>query len=355
MIISTMLFVSVLRYRDRLQYFVMSGIMCLLLALKTNGADYAAYESLYSRMNSLSAIMEVDPGFTFLMYLVKKIGLPYSGFLVIVAITGMTVLSISLLKFSKQPALILVIYFLTFWSGHMIQIRAFVSELIILYVALDYVYGGKEKKIERRRIALLLIACLFHGSSLFYLIIPIAMKIRNKWWLIGCVIAFGIMIPSIFRLVMILPFPDYLKIRLGLYTAVGSNFNRSSFVFVIISIFIWCFIDYTTKKLRRRGEEGIDEYLPFVHMRRIGAVGLLACVLIVLYNNNFFRMNRVILLAEMIVIINYYFPKVFARHRENLAVAGILCIGLFWASELTSDPLVSILGNNYLIEMVKGK
>ena len=106
--------------------------------VKTN-VDIGAYLSWYDQINRLGDITLTDPAFGFIMLIGKKLGLSYYEFLGFLGIIGLSFLYIVFRRYSKCFSVVLALYFILDFPAEIIQIRAFIAEIVMYILMMEYI------------------------------------------------------------------------------------------------------------------------------------------------------------------------------------------------------------------------
>lgn len=158
--------------RDKKNYFRLSITMLALLAgfrYKT-GYDYVSYNNFFDKLthfrNIFDGSIDAEPGYLFLNYLIKNLGMNFSAFVLLFSITSIVLLGFCLSKSYPLPMLPLTYYYARFFLVRdMGQIRSSIVSIIFLW-SLPYFKNRQTGKV----IMISLLGSLFHSVSLF--IIP---------------------------------------------------------------------------------------------------------------------------------------------------------------------------------------
>jgi len=343
-IISLTMFFCFVDYKGVFSSKILLLLMFLIMAFATSNADMAAYKGWYEYINSIDKIVVTDPAFGLLMYIGNLLGLGYYGFLKALTVLGLAFVWLVFKRKSLCPAAILAMYFALVFLTLTIQIRAFIAETIIYILITEMV--NRERFSIWRFCFILTVAVLFHASSLFFallLIIPIVKDRKKRSLIVTVAIA---IVPSSAIILRYVPIPMIQeKINYYLITQ-RTSFFSAVFLFVLLYICILWLIDYTRKgatDVRWQGRLGILE--------DINIIGLIACALIVVFNSSFYRMIRIIMIADFLVLGNYYI-EMYNMRLKNRAFVASLNIVFFLSVELLTKQLLDIITNNSLLSVL---
>ncbi len=164
-IISSLAFLSP---KSKILAITLMSLMVLLWGWNTYNGDYEAYEIIYEQIPS-NPQFPMEPGFKFIVNISNDIGLDYQDFLKVYALICIGLLSIIIFSLSSNCAAITAIYFWAYFPLDYVLMRNTLSFLIIGLGLVCYL-----KQIRYRYILLtvfILLGCLFHLSSLIYVIL----------------------------------------------------------------------------------------------------------------------------------------------------------------------------------------
>lgn len=157
------------------------GSLALFAGLRFyTGFDFQSYGNFYEELNGFSDIfngsIDAESGYLFLTYLFKSLGLNYSTFILFFAFLSIGLLLTYLYKNVPFPSIVLLYYFTRFYLPRdMGQIRSSIASIILLY-AIPYLKERNLKKFS----AIVLLASLFHISSLVFILAYILVVLFNK-------------------------------------------------------------------------------------------------------------------------------------------------------------------------------
>ncbi|OBS62131.1 hypothetical protein AX758_11505 [Enterococcus mundtii] len=161
---------SLLELTKKKAVFFWISICCLILLAGLRyrtGYDFDSYERIYNSLTSFPLIFSRDipaePGFLFLNYIFKSLGMEFGTFIFFFSIISMLLLANFIVKFQQFPSFVLLYYYARFFLVRdMGQIRSAFVAIICLY-ALPYIQEKKFGKV----IIISLFASLFHVVGLF--------------------------------------------------------------------------------------------------------------------------------------------------------------------------------------------
>ncbi len=343
---------SLIIKRRKLFFVLISILLTILMAYSIGNADMEAYQERYLFTFNTSAIFTQEPLFGLLMYICNRLNLSYTLFLIVVSCIGIYFLYKTYFKYSLCPEFAILMYLILFYEAFTIQIRCFIAEAIILYAIFSYVYDNDFGTIKY--IIYIAIAELFQSTSVFFLIILLS-KIINKRKMMIFVALFYFIPPILARYanrfggVFFIKADIYLNNRRGL-------FNIKSLLFVIACIVLFAYIQRLAHKWEFvRGISDKDEKDIKKRQRSIADIniaGLIPLGLIVLYGNNFFRLNRPIILFDIVLLINYFYKRIIQRSNDRLktaVLAGAIVQGVYISFEILTSNMYSFIMNNSIL------
>jgi len=170
----------------------LSIFMLLLFGLNENSVDYANYEYVY-KVHPNGITFAYEPLYELLLTVCRFGGLNFTGFRVIMGLICVICSYKAASSLTNYPALVMAIYILYPFLHYSVAIRAGVAGAIVMY-AISLLLKSKSKPINKFIVAIL-IATLFHYTSVFYLVcLVVKLPISNKKLLIINILCAGIMI-----------------------------------------------------------------------------------------------------------------------------------------------------------------
>ncbi|RDF88858.1 hypothetical protein DQM10_06145 [Leuconostoc mesenteroides subsp. mesenteroides] len=164
--------------------------------------DYLAYKSAYNDMASYQGLFE--GGYTYLESVSNQIGLSFDQFRMMFVLSTIIFLYIAVRRFTKNHALFLAIYLLTFYAYDLIQMRSqFMMSIVLL--AYSFLISNKRSKVRLFfAIFLIFLAAQIHSSGYIFLLgilIYILSKNIDNVVKLSLPIAVGasLLIPFLFR------------------------------------------------------------------------------------------------------------------------------------------------------------
>lgn len=330
---------------NRTMFFVFSSVMFLLMTFATYNADFFAYLGRYARMTSFEQVFGTDIGFGALMFFVKRMGLSFRAFLGVICVIGLLLVRKCYFKYSKVPCIQLVVYFILFYYAHTVQIRAFISEWIVVYAILEFL---QEKSNLKKYIVLIFIATTFHYSSLFFLVLIIPRYIDRKWLVYGLTIAFVILFPLIFQLFLRFS-PASAQIRMEIYFE--GNERRGIATFVFIGLFFALSFFTLLLALITKARNELSWADRFYNIYYFNVVDWIPLGFIIMFSNNFFRLNRPMILVSVLYIIEYYLTERYKGAIEILIISFCLPV-LYGVSEVVRNVWYDSIAGNLFFNFI---
>ena len=164
---------AIIEYVTRKKIFFYVGIIFLigLAGFRfSTGYDYSSYNNFFNQLVGWNKIfdgsIDAEPGYLFLNYLVKEIGMNFASFVLLFTTISLLLLAYALNNFFPVPSIVLLYYYSRFFLVRdMGQIRSSIVAIIFL-LALP---GFKERNFKKV-LLFSIVGCLFHLVALF--IIP---------------------------------------------------------------------------------------------------------------------------------------------------------------------------------------
>ncbi len=331
---------SIFDYKGKVTNKVSFVIMFVLMGFVTRNEDFYAYLRLYRSIDDITKIGLTDPGFGILMYLGNALNLDYYTFLKIITILFSLALIYVLKIYCNTPAIALSIYLIILFPVMTVQLRAFISEIIIYAMLLELITS---KELSIRKILILLVAStLFHSISIFFIIMLITLYIRDSKSIFAITLVSIISIPITTRLVSYIPIPmiqQKSEVYLNLRT---STIGSGMIVYLSLYILLLVCILYILKK---NSSEIWNSQLR--NLLNINILTLLAVALVITFNSNYYRIIRVIIMVDIIVILNYLFST--SRFTKTIQVTGMIVLPvLLFVYNYSTQSIMHIINNNAL-------
>lgn len=164
--------------KSRLFNMIIILLIVLIGTRQGNGADFYRYEGLFNVMSSDIVLKYDDIGFSFLVYLLKSIGLDSRGIFLFFAMLLCILLRKGILDSMnyKYPALLLFYSLYMFPFGFNAMSQGLATAIMI------YSIKFMKQKMNGRVLVLTILAISFHGIGLLNVLVWIVMnwKITNK-------------------------------------------------------------------------------------------------------------------------------------------------------------------------------
>src|SRR5665648_248918 len=151
-------------------------LMWILYGWNTGNADFINYNIEYN-LNAVSSInYSQEIGFQLLCKLFYALGLEYNKFLIVISIVGLVLITSTVIRYTKNVAFVLAMYFLFPFMDDVVQVRNFLAMSIIIF-ALRFLIE-KKKWSRTKYIIFVMIAFTFHYIALFYFLFLLT-EVRN--------------------------------------------------------------------------------------------------------------------------------------------------------------------------------
>lgn len=171
------LFLCVLAYlnpRSKIVSFTILAFMWVLYGFNTYSGDFIAYENVYNNLWDIG-LMHYEPGFSMIMAFCRSFGMSFIMFRVALAFIFVYLLYNAIKKYTQYSALALAIYLIFPFPYFISVLRGGVASLIILY-SIDFLREENQRRGAFKFVLGVMIAALFHYTSVFYLVLLFARK-----------------------------------------------------------------------------------------------------------------------------------------------------------------------------------
>jgi hypothetical protein len=328
-------FTQITQKKNVNQIFAIGIIFLLIIsAIRYGIGDYFTYFHVYnllpSTFNSLSSkyFYGFEPGYSLLCILCKLIGLNFSGFIIIHSILLFVFHTFFIKKYSKSILFSLFLLFSGYYLMYILGVlRQGIAMVFFLFAYLKYL----SDKNYIKYIIFILLATLFHGTALFFLIIPIISKIfsfktlSNPFFLIISSMVLFFCSFFVFQLLIIIG-QKFIP-KLGFY--VSGDIVKSSFsimalcVRVLLLILIYICVSINKKYMSYFDEEIYKLYIiGFLLYLIICQIGLLTRM------SDYFSMIEIILIPNILT----YFRSL--QTRKTLKAFFVLVFLLLFLKDI---------------------
>ncbi len=329
-------------YSDKMMLIVMFPLM----AFVSSNLDTAGYNIFYDSIQAddISTIGVTDPGFGLIMYFGKLIGYDYRSFLIMYTVIGMLFLIIVIRKLSVCPSVFLAIYFVFFFPTFTIQIRSFVAETIIYIMIVSIVNDAKFNL--KKFILLMTFAVLFHATSLFFVLLLLPTFIKRRNILLIFVSLSFLIVPVTATILRHIPIP-MIQYKVGVYLNQSrSHLSVGALVLVIGFIFVLGILYLFYKKENKQiWKDRLDILF------RINLIGLIACGLVLFFDSNFYRLIRMLIASDLLVLGNCLFMTHNIDAQKRAILSGIL-ICVFICKEIILHTVYNLSANNTVLSLL---
>lgn len=316
---------------------VLLVLMFFIMAFTTDNVDMGGYLYWYRSINSIWKVGMTDPGFGTLMLLGKTAGLDYYGFLIALTVLGLTFVTFVIYKKSDCPAIVLAIYFALVFPTLTIQIRAFLAETVIYFLIAEI---AEHEKFNVKEFFLLMIsAILLHASAFFFMLLLLIALVQNQRKFSIIITAAIVAVPFSAVILRFIPIP-MIQAKIGAYFANKATGISAVYLYVLLYLavtFLIYYLDSRTADIEWKGK--------LKRLLQVNEVGLIACAMIVVFGPNFYRIIRVILIGDALVLTNYLYEAGYLK-LKNRALYSAIVIGLFLVGNIFTGVLLDLCSNN---------
>lgn len=142
-------------------------LLLILMAGNTYNADSIVYNLNYDNITNPLYTWPFEDGYQYFAKLCATIGLTYNQFLFVVGLIALTLIVNTIKLFTPYKTYVLALYFVYPFIIDVVQIRNFLAMSIIVF-GMRYLIA--EKKNYMKYTLCVLIASVFHISSIFYMV-----------------------------------------------------------------------------------------------------------------------------------------------------------------------------------------
>lgn len=181
-------FSALLKKNSKFVFIALLGVLWILFAFTMGNTDYENYKVVYDNIDREFILqyykgLANESGFRLLYRIFFAMGFSYEVFLIVFAFVGLFLLSKVVWKYSMNPNVVMVLYFLHPFAIDSVQIRSFMAVSIVLYF-LQFLIDGKKWGTQKYLVGVLL-ATTIHVSSIFFVILVLIkfFSVRQCFWL----------------------------------------------------------------------------------------------------------------------------------------------------------------------------
>lgn len=335
----------------------------ILFAFNRGNADYMTYKEIYeAAIIRFSVERGAEFGWWIICTLAKDIfHLSYEGFLLVISTFSLWLLYLTINRYTKNVALVLSLYVISPLLFNIVQIRNFLSFVIVLW-GLRFL----EKRCLGNTIkycACVIFASTIHVSSLFFLLLPVVRYISildltcfiAAWCMVGPII-----IQMVCRLIVAITgkYGSYIDTRTSIFTRI------CGLLYVACMCFICFQSDKIIQKLMIRStiknksqEIYFSKALFFMkYAKKITLLGLIFCPFI-------FVTMEVMRLLRLLTIIDYIAASIpagypFKSQKQHIVrlVVCVFAVATIWFWGMTGKQwetvFLSIMENNCVIQFI---
>lgn len=208
-------------FLTKIFYVMLVLVMIIIAASQTFNNDYKAYEYYYNTAG-IRDLIGVETGYvTINIFLRNVIMLNYEQFRLVYFTVMFSIVGIYLWRLSERPNLVLLFYFLLFFSVNITQIRTGMAEAFVI-AAIFYF----QKQSYIKYIILVLLGSSFHISALFFMIFILLKFEKIKSWLIEH--KYVVVVVSILALIAFRLFANLIPSVVNIINGIGNDYRTSA-------------------------------------------------------------------------------------------------------------------------------
>ena len=168
---------SILKPKSKAIFNLILLYMWIFYAFNTYSGDYISYEYVYSLIQSdLAWVVHFEPLFSLMMTVCIMLGLPFTGFQIVLATFYMVMVKKNIEYYTDYLAVTASLFMLFPFMWAASVLRAGVAGLIVIW-GFKYLLS-EEKNAVAKYVAWVVVATMFHTSSIFFIVFVFAR--RNK-------------------------------------------------------------------------------------------------------------------------------------------------------------------------------
>lgn len=366
-IISIIVFaLGVIKPKSKIMFGVTCLFMWILMAFTYGNADEAVYIARYTQSNVWEGQTELLYGL--LIDVSNSLGLSFWQFKAVITAIQMLLIASTVWKYSKQPNLVMFLYFLCPFMLNIAQMRHALASAVFIfgarYLLEEYEDKPKYFKItysDIKYVICIFVATLIHTASLIWLVLLFAKKFS---------FSFNVFFTAVVNiLILFVVTPSNLVLiaskfgasdRIAAYlsdeyqTTEWRHYGQIIWVlFVAIIVYIICFHLLNNKKTYKNIEQTRL-------VLKLNVVILCICGVLLRYTGEVYRLQEGLFILNYILITNslkkedYSNYNFFQRDIKVLLLAFVYVLGVMWMMILQHNVqtiLLPVFQNNYFFEL----
>lgn len=345
-----LIFAGIVKPKSKTLSIIMLGFMVIVVALRTQGADYTIYENEY-RWSVYQAASDVHyVGYLLLEQCAHSLGLGFEVFKTIVGIVSCCLTWIGFRKLTENMNLALALYFVYPFAHEAVQARTFLANSIVI-AALPFVLKQNQKDSQTKRnvknilfFVLGGIACTFHFEAVFYIVVLgcvllLPEKYNSTYVLTASAIAFLLIVSNILP-VILSKFNTRIQYWVSSRTGLGIVFP------IAITMLIWYLNHYILKKCLTKisGPEQGDYYKKSYRVNDY----IFWLIPLFCYDITFNRMWRFFLVLLYASAGNLIYHRITQQQRKFISALLVLLLLVLAVYEGEMVLLHNLMENNAL-------
>lgn len=172
----TVIICSVLFPKSKLILWLSIIILVLLSANNDLIADRSVYEAMYT---NLGYYADIDIGFQYLIKFSRYLNIPFKIFVIFILLIGFYLTFRIVVKMTKYPGLVLIMYLVFPFFNDIAQLRSFLG-MSLLINGVYYLMFSEKKRVNIFVIFTLLATSIHYTYSFFFLLLLFDKKLTNK-------------------------------------------------------------------------------------------------------------------------------------------------------------------------------
>ncbi|WP_310388448.1 EpsG family protein [Roseateles sp.] len=211
---------SITSPKSRPAFFLLIAIVYLAIAGNLDNPDRFFYVENFEGIKTGDQDASFEPGYQSLARIAALLGLDYGAFHFVLTGAALLLICTAIMELTDRPALGLLAYlfFPFFWD--VTQVRNFYAMAIVIY-------GMKYLLVEQRAsnlkyILLIIVASMFHITSLFYLLL-LGARTKNKLLLWGALGAAALVYTLVFSTLVASPLLAFVAEKIDVYTTTETS------------------------------------------------------------------------------------------------------------------------------------
>lgn len=329
------------------------SFLWILFGWNYDNADYHNYESIYEAIELNGSYPAVEPGFEALSKFFIYLDFNYDIFLIFYSLIGLFLIGSTIHKFTPNYNVVWFLYFIFPFMLDVVQIRNFMSMSIVVF-SFRYLINDNKLNIFKFLICII-VASLFHTSSLFYILF-LLVRFSIKKIVYICLVS-SVFLQFLIRSNSELMSSFFYSNKLEHYL-VGQTSTVGIFFFLVYLLFNLIIVVYI-KKISINFDDLFYKKPIFEKILKINIIILVSYNLLI-FDADFIRLQRNIMILNYIALsLILPYRKISVNYKTLMAIFTLFTVSLlsnwtFIIAQTYETVFKSIFTSNVVFKFLLG-